>query len=199
MRFIFVGVMLCLLLQVAAAQESTPRSGGYNIHVFPTVNKAPELTPDSGPLLYHGGPVLQTGVTTYAIFWVPPQLQNGNPTSMTLGQFSNGSQLRGLQNPVRDSDAKHEAGQRLALAALPAEHAGPVSLGVNAPPAEVGAEPFGRYRSKPRSREAPDFVERLPRILLALQTLDSLCFRLGYSFRHKKKNPPPAFYWRWVR
>ena len=83
MRFIFVGVMLCLLLQVAAAQESTPRSGGYNIHVFPTVNKAPELTPDSGPLLYHGGPVLQTGVTTYAIFWVPPQLQNGNPTSMT--------------------------------------------------------------------------------------------------------------------
>jgi hypothetical protein len=83
MRFIFVGVTLCLLLQVAAAQESTPRSGDYNIHVFPTVNKAPELPPDSGPLVYHGGPVLQTGVTTYAIFWVPPHLQNGGPTSLS--------------------------------------------------------------------------------------------------------------------
>jgi hypothetical protein len=56
-RSICVCALLCLLLPViAAAQENTPRSGGYNIHVFPTVNNAPVLPPSA--LLYHGGPVL---------------------------------------------------------------------------------------------------------------------------------------------
>jgi len=36
----------------------------------------------SGTLTYHGGPVILKA-TTYAIFWVPPTLQNGTPTSMT--------------------------------------------------------------------------------------------------------------------
>ena len=81
-RFILVGSLLCLLLQVAAAQQGTPRSGGYNIHVFPTVNNAP--VPPPSALIYHtGAPVMQNGVTTYAIFWVPPTLQTGGATSMS--------------------------------------------------------------------------------------------------------------------
>jgi hypothetical protein len=68
-------------LQVATGQEATPQTNDYNIHVFPTVNRAPVLPPSA--LTYHGGPVMQNGVTAYAIFWVPPTLQNGTATSMT--------------------------------------------------------------------------------------------------------------------
>lgn len=35
------------------------------------------------PLLYHGGKVMQKGSKTYAIFWEPSTLQNGNPTSVS--------------------------------------------------------------------------------------------------------------------
>jgi hypothetical protein len=82
-RFTLVGTLLSLLLSVgAAAQEPTPRNGDYNIHIFPTVNRlAPVLPPSS--LLYHGGLVMQSGVTAYAIFWVPTHLQTGGATSMT--------------------------------------------------------------------------------------------------------------------
>lgn len=76
--------LVSLTLQVAVtAQEGTPRSGGNNIHILPTVNNAPQLPPPAGPLNYNGGPVMQGGASTYAIFWVPPTLQNGTPTSMT--------------------------------------------------------------------------------------------------------------------
>jgi hypothetical protein len=37
----------------------------------------------SPPLLYHSGGSVMTNATIYNIFWVPPTLQNGNPTSMT--------------------------------------------------------------------------------------------------------------------
>ena len=111
-----------------------------------------------------------------------PHGQVGDPASMTLGQISDGSELGGIQNAVGNADAKHEAGQRLALAAFSANHAGAVSLGVNSPPAEVGAQPFGWDRSKTRSREAPDFVECLPRVFLPLEALDSLCFGLELQF-----------------
>src|SRR5580692_5340915 len=101
----------------------------------------------------------------------------------------------GIKNAVGDADAKHEAGQCLALAAFSADHTGAVSLRVNAPPAEIGAQPFGRNGIEASSREASNLVERFPRVLLPLQSLDPLCLRLFYRFSlcHKKKNPPPAF------
>jgi hypothetical protein len=75
---------ISLLLQITAtAQDGTPRTGGYNIHIYPTFTGAAALPPPGTPLNYNGGPVMQTNVNTYAIFWVPPKLQNGNPTSMT--------------------------------------------------------------------------------------------------------------------
>jgi hypothetical protein len=37
---------------------------------------------DTGPLKYFGGSVMTGNVTLYAIYWAPPQLQNGNTASM---------------------------------------------------------------------------------------------------------------------
>lgn len=79
---VLIGAISLLLQITATAQDGTPRSGGNNIHIFPTVNHAPVLPP-AGPLNYNGGPVMQPGASTFAIFWVPPKLQNGNPTGMT--------------------------------------------------------------------------------------------------------------------
>ena len=87
---IVCGTISLLLCSAAAAQEaSSPltlrASDGHGIHIFPTVNLAPALPPDSGPLVYNGGPVMQASVSTYAIFWIPAsgKLQNGGATSMT--------------------------------------------------------------------------------------------------------------------
>jgi hypothetical protein len=82
-KFAVLVGLVSLALQVAVtAQDGTPRSDGYNIHILPTVNNAAVL-PLAGLLKYNGGPVMQGGATTYAIFWVPATLQNGNPTGMT--------------------------------------------------------------------------------------------------------------------
>lgn len=85
--FVAIGVAMSLLMPgVAAAQDRlTPHTDGENFHIFPSVthrNEAPP-PPDSGPLLYNGGPVMQAGVTPYIIYWVPTTLQNGNSTTLT--------------------------------------------------------------------------------------------------------------------
>lgn len=76
----------------AAAPEEAPPSllnvgeNGHYIHILPTVQVAKGLqgNADTGPLLYHsGGAVMNPSVTTYAIFWVPSNLQNGQSTSMS--------------------------------------------------------------------------------------------------------------------
>jgi hypothetical protein len=76
-----IGVFAC-----AAAAQDSPLSvrdnQGHGAHMFPTVNFAPALPPAT-PLVYHGGPVMQASLTTYAIFWVPAKLQNGGATTMT--------------------------------------------------------------------------------------------------------------------
>lgn len=76
------------LSQPASAQEAsvaTARTAGKNFHAFPSVSRRPALPPDSGPLVYHtGGPVMQTGVTPFVIFWTPTKLQSGaTATPMT--------------------------------------------------------------------------------------------------------------------
>src|SRR5260221_9672211 len=77
------GMFIC----AAKAQEASPltvqSNDGHAIHILPTIRMAPALPPDVGPLVYHGGPVMQTGNTLYAIFWVPAKLQNGGATSIT--------------------------------------------------------------------------------------------------------------------
>ena len=79
---------LLLPRQAEAQEESalTVSTDEQSVHIFPTVSKSAELASIApfppGPLTYHGGPVM-TKATTYAIFWVPPALQNGAATSMS--------------------------------------------------------------------------------------------------------------------
>jgi len=47
-----------------------------------------------GVLSYHGGPIM-TGNNLYAIFWIPPTLQNGSPTSLSAKYQSVAKQMLG--------------------------------------------------------------------------------------------------------
>jgi hypothetical protein len=55
----------------------------HKVHIMPPPSANTFATADPGPLLYHGGRVMQPFVTTYVLFWVPSHLQNGAPTSMS--------------------------------------------------------------------------------------------------------------------
>ena len=72
---------------VGAQEESalTAESEEHHVHIFPTVSKAAEradMGTSGAALTYHGGPVM-TKANTYAIFWVPSNLQTGAATSMS--------------------------------------------------------------------------------------------------------------------
>ncbi len=70
----------------AGLPQLTPTSNGHSIHILPTVKGAAALAQafqDTGPLLYNGGPIMQNP-TLYAIFWLPPALQNGGPTKFPV-------------------------------------------------------------------------------------------------------------------
>src|SRR6267378_3609778 len=121
---------------------------------------------------------------------------------VTLGEVRDRARLMTAQEAVGNSDAHHKEWRRFAFAILAADHAGAVSLGVNAPRTEIRTQPFRRDRSVPLPRKRPDLVEMLPGILLALQPLDSLCF--GFlDFAHvlpwkcsvKTKNPRSPDLW----
>jgi hypothetical protein len=87
-----VGAVGGLLLGISSAAAGQALELNLNvedhvIHIFPTVHtvKALAVAAHNGgtpPLLYHGGPVLLSP-TVYAIFWVPPHLQDGHATSLS--------------------------------------------------------------------------------------------------------------------
>ena len=86
---------------------------------------------------------------------------------------------------VGERDAHHEVLGRLAFPALAAECAGPVSLGVDAPPFEIGGSPFREHRFPAGGGEGTDFVHCLPWVLLPLKPLHALgfCFlNLGHRY-----------------
>src|SRR6266851_6026576 len=91
-----------------------------------------------------------------------------------------------LEQAVGNADAEHEVRQSLPFAALSADNSGAVPLRVNAPPAEIRAQPLGWDRLKALAREPTDFFEALPGILFPLQPLDSLRFRLFDRICHKR-------------
>ena len=59
---------------------------GHSAHVFPQKGAASLLAAatDSGPLLYHGGPIMRK-IILYTIYWLPPKLPNGQPATMVSG------------------------------------------------------------------------------------------------------------------
>jgi hypothetical protein len=69
------------------------------VHIYPTPElsrqiKAEQGNPFLGVLSYHGGPIM-TGENLYAIFWVPPTLQNGKATSLSTKYKSVAKQFLG--------------------------------------------------------------------------------------------------------
>src|SRR5215472_12310141 len=114
----------------------------------------------------------------------------GDAARVDFGEAGDGAKLAGVEQSVGNANAQHEEGKRLAFAATASDHPGAVPLGVDTPPAEVSAEPFGRDGGEAFPRESADFVEREPRVLFPLQTLHSLRFALcGRHGPGNKKKP----------
>ncbi len=87
------GLALCPLWHGSARAQGNPSpltvgSGEAAVHILPTTAGAKGLAPfiaDAGPLLYNGGPIMPRA-NTYAIFWLPPTLQDGvTPSFMSAG------------------------------------------------------------------------------------------------------------------
>jgi hypothetical protein len=51
-----------------------------------------------------------------------------------------------------------------------------VTLGVNAPAAEIRGQPLGRNGIVAEAGERANFVEMVPGVFFAFETLDALCF-----------------------
>jgi hypothetical protein len=80
--------------QPGVPQTTIALPDGTSAHIMPTVQLQDKINqtrlkalgrgappPTLNNVTYHGGPIM-TSVNLYAIFWAPPTLQNGNPTSM---------------------------------------------------------------------------------------------------------------------
>ena len=96
-------LLACLLPLIATAQDVvnspyavTGTTG--TVHIYPTPAMSQQIKAQLGPALapgvlsYHGGPIM-SGNNLYAIFWVPPTLQNGQPTGLTAKYESVATQM----------------------------------------------------------------------------------------------------------
>ena len=84
--FVLALAVILATASYAGAQELSPLNIGdekHGAHVLPPPGKALQgQSQPAGQLIFKGGPVMGA-VETYAIFWVPPTLQDGTPTSMS--------------------------------------------------------------------------------------------------------------------
>ena len=89
----FAAAVLALLLPILATAQDVVNSpyvatgATGKVHIYPTPEQTRQIKQQvglapTGVLTYHGGPIM-TGLNMYAIFWVPPKLQNGSPASLT--------------------------------------------------------------------------------------------------------------------
>src|SRR5579872_1060345 len=106
----------------------------------------------------------------------------GDPVGITMCQICDSTQLPGGEDSIWNSDTDHKPLQRAALATFSTSDSPAISLRVNAPPAEVGSNPFGRNRVEAVASEAADLVQSVPRILRAFQALSSLGFGLFHLY-----------------
>ena len=109
----------------------------------------------------------------------------GDAAAMPLGEVGDRSELGRLDDAVGNPDADHEVPDGLALAALAADRAGAVALGVDAPPAKVRSEPLGRDRVPALAGEALDLGVSLPGIQLPLEPLHALRLRFLHGLAHR--------------
>ena len=87
-RFALVAFLMAPVLQCTIFAQETPSpltigDESHRAHILPTRQEALKLeAAPNGPLTFHGGPVM-SNVQTFAIFWLPPTLQNGGSTGMS--------------------------------------------------------------------------------------------------------------------
>src|SRR6266852_451862 len=108
----------------------------------------------------------------------------GDAATVPLGDIRDGPELVRLEPAARNPDSHHQMPNGLPLAALPTDRADPVALRVDAPPAEVRAEPLGRDRVPALAREALDVGIGFPGIQLALEPLYTLRLGLFHGLAH---------------
>ena len=94
---------------------------------------------------------MQLNVLTYG--------EVGDSVGVAASEVGDGTQLMRGHHAVGNADAHHEALQRTANSTLAAGYACTVSLGVNAPPAEISPDPFRRDGIESLAGEAPDFFQ----------------------------------------
>ncbi len=110
-------------------------------------------------------------------------LPKWSESAEVVGEVGDGAGLFAGEETVRDADANHEIRDGFAFAVFAADYADAVALGVNAPRAEVGAQPFGGNGVEALASEGTDFVEVVPGIFGAFQALDALGFGF-FEFGH---------------
>src|SRR5579864_4413997 len=121
----------------------------------------------------------------------------GDSVGVALGQIGDGAELRRGHDAVGNTDAHHKTLDGASFAVLASSDAGAVTLGVHAPPAEVGSDPFRWDGGKTFAGEAANLGEAVPWIHGALEAFGALrfgFFRLVCCRRHffAIKNPPPV-------
>ncbi len=82
----------------------------------------------------------------------------GNSVGISASKVGNGTQLVGSHQAVGNPNPDHETLKSAPHAALATGHACSVTLGVNAPPSKISANPFGRDRVEAAASKAADFV-----------------------------------------
>src|SRR5271168_1737790 len=97
-----------------------------------------------------------------------------NGAAVAFRKIGNGAQLIGTKQAVGEGNAEHEELRGFSFAARAARGSSAVTLGVDPPPLEVSASPFGQNRIAAEAREFLDLFQRGPRVLLALQALHLL-------------------------
>src|SRR5436305_14195397 len=97
---------------------------------------------------------------------------------MFFGGVSDGSELASIHDAVRDTDAHHEVVGGECFSAFAAYGSHAITLGVNAPPLEVGRGPLRRNRSSTLAGKLTNLLHLFPRVESALEPLYLL--RLGF-------------------
>src|SRR5579884_2057069 len=85
---------------------------------------------------------------------------------------------------VGNANANHEMLGCPPLATFAANRADAITLRVHTPGTKVSAQPLGRDRVESLAGELADFIEVLPRVLLAFEALHTLRFRFCYGWCH---------------
>src|SRR3954464_11366883 len=104
-------------------------------------------------------------------------LANGeiaDTVGIAAGEVRDHAQLLRAHDSVRNPDAHHEALQGAADASLSSGDSSAIALRVDAPPAEICADPLGRNGRESFASEAADLGQPPPWVLRALETFDAL-------------------------